>query len=105
MLIRTEGIEPNVDKAAGCFLIFMTSEMSPSDSDLFISNTVSVWNRGRDEAETGNEKMREWRSDLYTALSGHLLTGIQDVPNLRATDWKALFNDLDGRFIELSVST
>jgi hypothetical protein len=104
MLVRSEGIEADSDKAGGCFFIFMTAGMSPGDADAFLSNTVRVWNQGRDEAESGNEDMQEWRSNLYTAVSGQLLTGVQDIPNLRNTDWNAMFRDLGGRLIELSAS-
>jgi hypothetical protein len=100
MLVRTEGVAPDTDKAGGCFFQFMTAGLPSAEAQSFLGEAIGVWNRARDEAEADNENMREWRSNLYTAVSGQLLTGIQDVPNLRQTNWNVLLNDLGVRFVE-----
>jgi len=100
MLARTEGVEPDADKAGGCFFQLMTAGLPSAEAQSFLGEAVSVWNRARDEAEAGNENMREWRSNLHTAVSGQLLAGIKDVPNLSQSNWKALLNDLGVRFVE-----
>jgi hypothetical protein len=99
MLVRTETVQPDSDKAASCFFHFMTAGMPPAEASIFVDETVTAWERVRGAAEAGDDNVREWRSNLYTAVSGHLLTGIQDVPNPRATNWKALLSDLCVRLL------
>ena len=99
MLVRSEGIQPDPDKAAACFFHFMTTGMPPAEAPGFVDEAAAAWNRVREAAEVGDDSIREWRSNLYTAVPGQLLTGIQDVPNLRATNWKELLNGLCTRLL------
>ncbi len=99
MLVRGEGFQPDPDKAAACFFHFMTAGMPPADAPTFVDEAATAWNRVREAAEAGDDNIREWRSNLYTAVSGQLLTGIQDVPNLRATNWNVLLNELCTRLL------
>jgi len=99
MLVRGEGVQPDSDKAAACFFHFMTVGMLPAEAPTFVDEATTAWNRVRGAAEAGDDNIREWRSNLYTAVSGQLLTGIQDVPNLRATNWNALPNELCMRLL------
>jgi hypothetical protein len=92
-LVRAEEVQPDSDKAAFCFFHFMTAGMPPAEASTFVDETVTAWNRVRGAAEAGDDNVRQWRSNLYTAVSGQLLTGIQDVPNLKATNWKAVLSD------------
>ena len=94
MLVRSEDVQPDTDKAAACFFHFMTTGMPPTEAPTFVDEAATAWNRVREAAEAGDDNLREWRSNLYTAVSGQLLTGIQDVPNLRATNWNALLSEL-----------
>ncbi len=94
MLVRGEGFEPDPDKASFCFFHFMTAGMPPAEAATFVAEATTAWDRARAAAEAGDEDVSEWRSNLYTAVSGQLLTGIQDVPNLRATNWNALLSEL-----------
>lgn len=100
MLLRGEGVQPDPEKAAACFLQFMTTGMPPAEAPTFVDEAATAWNRVRGAAETGDDNIREWRSNLYTAVSGQLLSGIQDVPNLRATNWNALLNELCTRLLD-----
>jgi len=99
MLVRGEGVEPDPDKAAACFFHFMTTGMPLAEAPTFVAEAATAWNRVRGAAEAGDDDLREWRSNLYTAVSGQLLTGIQDVPNLRATNWNALLSELCMRLL------
>lgn len=99
-LLRQEGTEPDIDEAATCFFHFMTVGMPPDEAAAFAGDAGMLFERLRDAAQSGDEVIREWRSDLYTAVSGKLLTGIQDVSNLGATNWNALLNDLCARLLD-----
>jgi hypothetical protein len=99
MLVRGEGIDSDPDQAAACFFHFMATGMPPAEAAAFMDEACTAWERLRQAAETGDDNLREWRSDLFTAVSGHLLSGIEDLPNLRATNWKVLFADLCTRLL------
>jgi hypothetical protein len=78
----------------------MTAGQSSDEAQSFVAEAASVWERARREAQAGDENMKEWCSNLYTAISGHLLTGIHDVPNLRERNWSELLHDLGAWLIE-----
>jgi len=77
----------------------MTAGMPPAEATAFVAEATTAWERVREAAEAGDDNLREWRSNLFTAVSGQLLSGIQETPNLRATNWRAVLSELCMRLL------
>jgi hypothetical protein len=104
MLVRGEAIEPDANEAAGCFFQFMTAGMPPAEASSFLDEAGVLLERLREDARAGDDDVQEWRSDIYTAVSGHLMSCVHEMPNLRETNWNALLSELGTRLLDDSGS-
>jgi hypothetical protein len=97
MLLRQDGTKPGADEAAACFFTALSGDMPPQESTAFASEAVMLFERVGESARAGDEIPREWRSHLYTAVSGQLLSALQVASNLAARNWNDLLRELCSR--------
>jgi hypothetical protein len=104
-LVGGEKFEPDREKVYASIFTFMTTDLEPTQSDAFVADASTPWIGIAQAANRGGENVQEWLSNLFTAVSGHLLARIQDVPNLRATNWDQMLDDLFMRLLEQTSET